>query len=424
MEVELGYTSSSLGPVPYSQEDREKIQRELALILDSPQFRGSRRCQDFLNFVVAQTLEGHSDTLKERGIAIEVFGRKADADLEEDSIVRVGAREVRKRLAQYYLAAAGSEQVRIELPPGNYIPVFHLTPHVEPVEPAFTPVHETPATPAAHRSRRKLLIGAVGIAAVALVAVLLLLRSPKEFDTFWEPVFHAQSRVMILLAHPTVFHPTDHARAIEKELHPQMPNPWEQPLEVPPERLTGSDFVAVKDTYVGLGDGLALFRLGALFERHAQNARVRLASKVEFPDLRDSATILIGAYTNRWSMSVSKDLPFRFANCSMTPCILAPDGKQNWKIGDFHETGRSNDDYILISRLPRSSTGNFAVICAGLTQSGTDEAGRILCDTETLTPILKHLPRGWNSKNLQLLLHSKVIGETTAPPQLVASKVW
>ena len=120
----MGHLGSSVGQIPYSQEDREIIRRELALILDSPQFRGSRRCQDFLTHVVTQALEGHADALKERGLAVEVFGRKADAGLDDDSIVRVGAREVRKRLAQYYMAAGSADRVRIELPPGSYVPVF------------------------------------------------------------------------------------------------------------------------------------------------------------------------------------------------------------------------------------------------------------------------------------------------------------
>ncbi len=417
----MGHLGSSVGQIPYSQEDREIIRRELALILDSPQFRGSRRCQDFLTHVVTQALEGHADALKERGLAVEVFGRKADAGLDDDSIVRVGAREVRKRLAQYYMAAGSADRVRIELPPGSYVPVFHRSGGLETAEPAFVEVPAAPSRP--RRARRWVLFGSIVAAAVA-VAAFLSLHGPREFNAFWEPVFDAQSRVMILLAHPMVYHPSDRARTLDETRHPHPGNLWDHPIDLPPELLTGSDFVPVFDRYVGLGDGLALFRLGALFDRHSQNARVRLASKVEFPDLRDSATILIGAYTNRWSMDLSKDLPYRFSNCDLTPCILSPDRKQTWKIGEFQATGVSNDDYILISRLPRSNTGNFALICAGLTQSGTDEAGRILCDPQTLTPILKRLPAGWNMKNLQLLLHSQVIGDAPAPPQLVASKVW
>ncbi len=79
------------------------MRNELDRIVASRVFRGSHRCQSFLQYVVTKTLEGDSKTLKERTLAVDVFGREATEDLSDDSIVRVGAREVRKRLAQYYV---------------------------------------------------------------------------------------------------------------------------------------------------------------------------------------------------------------------------------------------------------------------------------------------------------------------------------
>jgi hypothetical protein len=66
----------------------------------SPPFHGSKRCHQFLEYVCEQALAGETGALKERAIAIAVFGRQPHSDLGEDTIVRVGAREVRKRLAQ------------------------------------------------------------------------------------------------------------------------------------------------------------------------------------------------------------------------------------------------------------------------------------------------------------------------------------
>ena len=50
----------------------------------------------------------------------------------EDTIVRVGAREVRKRLAQYYVTSEGSaSSILIELPPGSYAPEFRYAASVK-----------------------------------------------------------------------------------------------------------------------------------------------------------------------------------------------------------------------------------------------------------------------------------------------------
>ena len=111
------------GVLPDSRQ-RTAILDELARILQSPHFRTSRRSQQFLRYVVEQTLDGHDDRLKERAIGTALFDRPPDYDTGEDAAVRVAANEVRKRLAQYQVETAPLE-VRIELPPGGYHADFH-----------------------------------------------------------------------------------------------------------------------------------------------------------------------------------------------------------------------------------------------------------------------------------------------------------
>jgi len=68
--------------------------------------------------------------LSELRIAMEVFGRSEDFDRNQDSIARVEAHRLRKRLKQYYEAEGKYHSVRIELPPGSYVPVFQHIPDV------------------------------------------------------------------------------------------------------------------------------------------------------------------------------------------------------------------------------------------------------------------------------------------------------
>ncbi len=103
----------------------EEVRSHLARIFASPAFRASKRCHRFLEYVVTQTLEGKAATLKERTLAVEVFDRSSSWDSGDDTIVRVGAREVRKRLAQFYTSPEGAaERIRIELHSGSYVPEF------------------------------------------------------------------------------------------------------------------------------------------------------------------------------------------------------------------------------------------------------------------------------------------------------------
>jgi TolB-like protein/Tfp pilus assembly protein PilF len=104
------------------------VRHHLTELAASHAFAGSKRTQDFLHLIVEHALAGDLDGLRERMIGAEMFGRPVDYDTGSDSVVRVKATEVRKRLAQYYLETDRKPAVRIELPSGSYVPRFVFEP--------------------------------------------------------------------------------------------------------------------------------------------------------------------------------------------------------------------------------------------------------------------------------------------------------
>ena len=85
-------------------------------------FKASHRSGQFLKYIVDQAIAGHFESLKERVIGIELFGRSPTYDTGEDAIVRVTASDVRKRLLQHYGKDGATSEFRISLPLGAYIP--------------------------------------------------------------------------------------------------------------------------------------------------------------------------------------------------------------------------------------------------------------------------------------------------------------
>src|SRR3954447_22326212 len=73
----------------------EFFRQHLGELLSSPAFKGSRRSQDFLHYIIDKALAGQFEDLKERAIGIELFGRAVDYDTGGDAIVRVTASDVR-----------------------------------------------------------------------------------------------------------------------------------------------------------------------------------------------------------------------------------------------------------------------------------------------------------------------------------------
>jgi hypothetical protein len=97
---------------------------ELDLVLSSDVFARSPKVAQILKYVCEAHFAGRSREIKEYNIAIEVFGRPADFDQARDSIVRVEAHRLRKRLQEFYTSQGAGHEIQIVLSPGNYVPQF------------------------------------------------------------------------------------------------------------------------------------------------------------------------------------------------------------------------------------------------------------------------------------------------------------
>ena len=95
-----------------SESQTQEVRAELNRLLESKAFRTSKRCREFLEYIVEHTITGPSGTLKERSIGVEIFQLPQDFDTGQHTIVRVTANEVRKKLAQHYLAENGTVSSR------------------------------------------------------------------------------------------------------------------------------------------------------------------------------------------------------------------------------------------------------------------------------------------------------------------------
>ncbi|MEP7365816.1 MAG: tetratricopeptide repeat protein [Acidobacteriota bacterium] len=132
----------------YSEAFSNRVRAHLAQILDSPTFAGSARLSGFLRYTVIQTLNGKGDEIKEYLIAMEVYERRSGYDPQSDSIVRVEASRLRKKLRDYYEGPGRETDLRIDLPRGAYRPrIVEVTP-----EPSIPTPETQPLTPGAEPS--------------------------------------------------------------------------------------------------------------------------------------------------------------------------------------------------------------------------------------------------------------------------------
>lgn len=108
--------------------DPAAVRASLERVLASRTFAGAERLSRFLRFIVERTLDGHGDEVKEYLLGVEVFDRTDAFDPRLDTIVRVEARRLRARLADYYREDGAADAVVIGLPRGGYVPTFEPRP--------------------------------------------------------------------------------------------------------------------------------------------------------------------------------------------------------------------------------------------------------------------------------------------------------
>jgi TolB-like protein/Tfp pilus assembly protein PilF len=102
----------------------QQILTHLERIIASKFFKDSPRLREILSFIVRETLNGRGSRIKEYTISLDVYGTGASHDSSRQSSIRTAVGRLRAKLRSYYETEARDETVRIEIPRGEYTPVF------------------------------------------------------------------------------------------------------------------------------------------------------------------------------------------------------------------------------------------------------------------------------------------------------------
>jgi hypothetical protein len=394
--------------IPSDAPPSEAVREQLGRILASPLFRSSKHYPNFLRHVVEQTLAGRSAGLKERSLGMEVFGRDPHYDTNADPVVRTSACEVRKRIAQYYHEPGRESEIRIELPPGSYVPAFHFS-EARPAE-----ITADPPPVAARRGftyyRDRYLAAAVSAALTVVILTAAGLaaglgHSRSAVEQFWDPVWSRTDSVLVCLG---VFQ----NRSRDGSLPPADPTH---------RQVMWSDRVA-------FADALTMAKLTGLLQSHAKQYDIRGSSTLTLEDLHKTPGVFIGAFDNPWTLALSHQLRFAFEFDTESGKPLIRDHKNPARVlwrGDFQRPySQVREDYAIVSRYMDPRTERMAVIVAGMGKDGTAAAGEFVTDPRYLETLASAAPPNWGNKNLQVVLATEVINGNAGPPRVLTTYFW
>jgi hypothetical protein len=288
---------------PPQDEKSELLQR----VASSPAFRKSNRLREFLLFIGERTLKDPESAIHEQELWVEVFHRPSGSSANEDTLVRVHASQLRKKLQQYFSGEGKDEAIIIDLPKGGYTPVFR------PRDPAPAPF-ETSST-----DKRAGTIGTTALLAIAgalvLVCVFLAwqnfrLRQRAEFavgarpqvDALWRQLFGNGQQTHLVLADGNLV-------AFENEINEQISlrdyetgqfeRLAEQRIADPATRnLTLS---VLGRRYTGTADAKIAFNMALLFGSNELPVDIIFARNLTTAQVSSHNTILLGSTrSNPW----------------------------------------------------------------------------------------------------------------------------
>lgn len=395
---------------PSTKAEKEAVLQQLDRLLENAYFHKSKRFPVFLRFVVGETLAGRSDGLKERTLGIEVFGKDPTYDTTEDSIVRVTAGEIRKRIAQYYQEPGHEQEIKFVLPPGSYVPQFYppesASPALKDADISELQQLATAETPSRSTFKR---YGAVAIG-LALVAIALpVWRHPRTapIEEFWAPFFQSPDPILFCVADQNQYS-TIVLRDASDPKH---------------EKTLNDHMVAVIIDDIG-----PLVNIAGMLNSHGRTFRVQGESVTSFSDLRQAPAVFIGAFDNSWTLRFTNPLRFHFANnAEMNQFWIEdrqhPESKE-WMLNRSQQDSGTYKDYALIVRALDPNTGRFAVVVAGIARGGTIASGEFLVDPRHMDELIHAAPGDWSKKNMEIVIETQVIDGRSGPPHIKAVNIW
>jgi hypothetical protein len=390
-------------------ENQLQIREELAYLLSTSHFTGSKRYPAFLKWIVERTLAGQTSDLKERTIGVELFGKSPDYDTSNDTIVRFTAGEVRKRLFLAYHQSKRSPLIQIGLPTGSYVPEF-IRSESEMAPKESRPAVRSPLEPMALTSqparfrRRQVAISVLAVIAILATTIAVVhshtAKNNSALNRFWQPV--GNSGTPVIIATGAVIP----SKESEFGLTP----------------ATNDD----RYPYVSLASAATITRVGELLGQEHVAYSVLPSSRVALTDMLQHPVILVGTFNNEWTLRLLANLRFRVTDKHQPAIVDFEDSTRVWRPSWSLGEGKHNrlDDYAIVARYQDKLTQNTVVLLAGLEKNGTEAAAEFVTDSRYLDLLDRTQPQDLSSKNIEIVIRAKVVDGQTGAPEVVAVYTW
>jgi hypothetical protein len=373
-------------------------------VAGAPQLHGSPKLREFFLYVVDCALREVPDEATEQHIGVHVFHRSPGYNSGDDSIVRSQARLLRAKLTAYFAAEGAHEPIVIEIPKGQYLPIFraasehadpiHSTLH-EPAPPAYAaaptiaaashpaehlaPQTETPVTPARTHWLRIVALGVfVALLCGGLAGFFLRGRIDHPptpiLDAFWRP-FYASENALVIYSNPAFTgDPSTGLRLL--------------PQYSDDDHSVADAGDSVDETYTGTGEAAAIHNLTQLFDAHGASFTLKRSRLVTWDEARTRSLVFIGAPSQNVALNDLQTLTqFRITMAGDHHGYILNAHPRSGEPATF-PVQTPNEETAIVALLAGLQPNTRIAIFSGLSTIGTQEAVEFFCQPDALKTLI------------------------------------
>jgi hypothetical protein len=441
----LIHTESTWEPSCLTEDPRWQLAQQVAT---SKSFAKSALLSKFLLYICDRALSGRTDEISENQIGVHVFLRRPGYNPGEDNIVRNYARQLRQRLDHYFDEEGKSEELRISIPLGKYIPVFSPNLVPEPLPIPAQKVEELPPLPTADHSkvpsvlpisknRNTRLLAFIALLFVVICGVggwygwSALKRSQSAqadpSHPLWSQIFDKERQTFLVPSDDGIVmfqNLTGHSVHLDEYVDRKY-LAVKSPFNIDAQNLADLD----AQRYSNIADLEAVLRFSRIPEANQAHYTIRYARELHMEDLKDSNAILLGStYSDPWVELFQKNLNFEFdyephPNASYIvnkhPVTGEPAVYTNDAAAPSHRT------YAVVALVPNLNNTGWILIIEGLTMAGTQAATDILFNHEAMRSVLEKASTGDGKlKSFELLIETRSFGSNAPQATIIASRIY
>lgn len=379
-----------------ASQEADHLLSAVESVVGSVVFQRTHRLCELLKYLHAQTIKGDAESLKEAVIGQRVFGRAANYNAADDTIVRSNIRQLRLKLDEYYRGEGAGDPWRVIVPKGSYGLKIEARPLLAAVDAGS---HSAPYSETRRMSRLHwaLIAGALSCIAVAIVAIAFRSQAASQHAHTLLALLTPSTgqRLLVIGADPNaqVYQSVTHRTVA---LHDYIDRRYLQPdslRQVAPELLPFAGAIFRRSP----ADSLIL----NLIPRFAgivppSSLYLTATDKVTLKDFEiNNAVLLSGPYGNPWVQLFDRSLNFQIEphDNNTGTHIENRNPRASEPKSYYNVTESSTICYSRLAYLPGVQQGTRVILAGGPHVASTEAAGLFLTRPDSFDVVRRMLQK-------------------------------